>query len=105
MIPKNERYSFKNGIPKRSIVTPFFSLRFDTKNTEGLRLGVVVGKRVDKHAVARNKLKRIFSKAVLKAFRDEKIVGSYVFYLKSSLKEIAEDEFDSILVKAIAQIK
>lgn len=58
MLPKSHRFSFKKGAPKRIYPTSLFVIRYDNKEEKGLKVAVVVGKKVDKKAVIRNKVKR-----------------------------------------------
>lgn len=58
MFKKSFRFSFRGGVPKKSIVTPFFIVRYDTSEENNTQIAVVVGKKVSKKAVERNKIKR-----------------------------------------------
>jgi ribonuclease P protein component len=82
-LPKKNRFSFKNKLPKNTLNSQSFSVRYQ-RNDEGLKIAVVVSKRVDKRATTRNKLKR----EVLKILKDKigtDINQSLIFYLKSSI--------------------
>ncbi len=57
MFSRKNRFSFKKKLPKNIFNSQSFTLRYD-KNDEGLKVGVVVSKKVDKRAVVRNKIKR-----------------------------------------------
>ena len=58
MFSRQNRYSFRKGLPKRTLSTPFFVVKYDKSNDKMLHGAVVVGKKVDKRAVVRNKIKR-----------------------------------------------
>ena len=58
MLSKAHRFSFKKGAPRRIFSSPMFVIRYDTNVNKGLHAAVVVGKKVDKKAVVRNKIKR-----------------------------------------------
>ena len=69
MVPQKFRLpagGFKAGA-YRIVKTPYFSLKFKDNGTEKNRIGVVVGKSVDKRAVRRNSLERQAKNALLKA--------------------------------------
>lgn len=85
MLPKANRFQFKSNLPKQTLNSDSFSLRYD-KNEKELKVAVVVSKKVDKRAVARNRIKRIIMNAVAKSIT----AGSnltLIFYVKSSYKE------------------
>ncbi|HVT00779.1 MAG TPA: ribonuclease P protein component [Patescibacteria group bacterium] len=85
MFPKKSRYSFKEGLPRKVISFPSFSLRFE-KNDIGARIAVVVSKKVDKSAVARNSIKRKFLD-LLKENGAQDLSYSLVFYLRRNALE------------------
>lgn len=98
MLPKANRFTFKSRIPKQILNSKSFSLRYD-RNEEGLKVGVVVSKKVDKSAVARNGLKRKILEAVGNNL--EKNVGlTLVFYVRKQIEgsDIAQEVRDSIVV-------
>ena len=103
MISKNERYSFKKGIPKKTIVTPFFSLRYETKDKPDLRIGVVVGKKVDKLATKRNELKRRFIEVAHRYLKTRDVKGDFVFYLKDKYKDATEDQTVKMIEESIVR--
>ena len=92
MLNKKYRYSFKKGIPKKTIVTPFFSLRYEVKDKQELHIGVVVGKKVDKLATKRNEAKRRFIKIAHDYLKKAGVKGDFVFYLKTEFKDTADEE-------------
>ncbi len=58
MFGRQNRFSFRKGVPKKYFQTPFFAIRYDNNAENGLEVAVVVGKKVDKRATLRNKIKR-----------------------------------------------
>ena len=58
MFKRANRYSFKKSIPSKVFQTPYFAMRFDNDSSV-LSCAVVVGKKVDKSAVVRNRIKRM----------------------------------------------
>jgi ribonuclease P protein component len=63
MLPRTQRLPASTRLAAQKIVqTPFFTMRFARNHFDHNRYGFVVGKRVDKRAVVRNrvKLRRFF---------------------------------------------
>ncbi len=87
MLAKQNRFRFKSKLPRQILNSQSFSIKYD-KNEEGLKVGVVVSKKVDKRAVVRNRIKRVILEAVrLNLSKDLGL--TLVFYTK---KEAAENE-------------
>ena len=80
MFAKKNRFSFKNKLPKQILHSQSFTVRYE-KNEEGLKVAVVVSKKVDKRAVIRNKIKRIILEAVRKTLGTDTGL-TLVFYAK-----------------------
>lgn len=104
MFPKRERYSFKKGLPKHTLSTPFFILRYQKNDLSKLQCAVVVGKKVDKRATARNKLKRRFVHIVKEITEDKNISYDFVFFLKKQIIEIERDQVKAELEKILVKI-
>lgn len=80
MLPKANRFQFKSSLPRQSLNSQSFSIKYD-KNEEGLKVGVVVSKKVDKRAVVRNRIKRVILESVrLSLPKDSGL--TLVFYAK-----------------------
>lgn len=58
MFARTHRFSFKRGAPRKTFASRFFLIKYGKNNESKLRCSVVVGKKVDKRAVVRNKIKR-----------------------------------------------
>lgn len=98
MFAKSHRFSFKKGVPRSYYQTPLFVVRYD-KNLEGnLKCAVVLGKKVDKRAVARNKIKRqlleiirellpLDTKATIAVYAKKPILETELSERKSDLKK------------------
>jgi ribonuclease P protein component len=85
MFAKKNRFSFKNRLPRQSSNFPSFSVRYD-KNDEGLKVAVVVSKKVDKRAVVRNRIKRVILEAIRKEIETSTPM-SLIFYAKKQAAE------------------
>ncbi len=85
MLPKKNRFSFKNRLPRQILNFPSFSVRYE-KNDEGLKVGVVVSRKVDKRAVVRNRIKRVILETVRKNLETDKNLN-LVFYVKKQAAE------------------
>lgn len=85
MLPRKNRFSFKGSLPKKVFRSQSFSVRYE-KNGAGLRVAVVVSKKVDKRATVRNKIKRKILDIVRKQI-EIKTPFDLVFYLKKQAIE------------------
>ena len=96
MLPKANRFTFKTRIPKQILNSKVFSLRYD-KNEEGLKVGVVVSKKVDRSAVVRNTIKRKILAAVAKNL-DKSTGLTLVFYARKQIEgsDLAQEVADAI---------
>lgn len=65
MLAKVNRFVFNTKPPKNTLNSQSFSIRYD-RNEGGLKVGVVVSKKVDKRATVRNRIKRVIMEAVRK---------------------------------------
>jgi len=103
MFKKNNRYSFKKGMPAKSLNSQLFNLRFQ-ENNEGLKFAVITGKKIDARATVRNRLKRRFSEAFRKVLNSKIMNYSLVFFLKKELNNKTftemQAEIENILKKA-----
>jgi ribonuclease P protein component len=100
MFAKSHRFSFKKGAPRSYYQAPLFVLRYDKNQIGSLRCAVVVGKKVDKRAVVRNKIKR----QVLELIRELLSVdtkATIAVYAKKPILEAEIDERRSELKKAL----
>lgn len=99
MFSKKNRYSFKNRLPRQILNFPSFTVRYE-KNEEGLKVAVVVSKKVDKRAVIRNKIKRIILEAVRKTLGTDTGL-TLVFYAKkpAASSENLEKEVADVINK------
>jgi ribonuclease P protein component len=96
MFPKEHRFSFKNKLPTNKFNSPSFTVRYG-ENDGGLKIAVVVPKRVDKRATVRNRIKRKVLGAVRK-FVKEDLGLTLVFYLK---KNSPEQELENEVFAAV----
>ena len=98
MFSKKQRFSFKTKLPKNTLSFPSFSVRYE-KNGEGLKVAVVVSKKVDRRAVVRNKVKRKILEQVRKSINISEQV-TLVFYAKqASVSSNLEQEIEEALSK------
>ncbi len=104
MFEKEKRFSFKQGLPKKVISTPYFSLRFgDRKNDTGTN-AVVVSKKVSKKAVVRNKVKRKVV-AIMKSKLGEKLeLYDVVIYMRPLAETVDDEILEKALIDSIEKI-
>ncbi len=86
MLTKQQRYSFRNGAPKKSTACPFFVLRYEP--AEEFSYAVVVSKKVSTKAVDRNRIKRMFRKALGNIVNDQEVDYSIVFYVRKNCVDV-----------------
>jgi ribonuclease P protein component len=102
MFDRSHRFSFKKGAPKRIFATPLFVIRFDTNNDK-LHSSVVVGKKVDKRAVVRNRIKRQIN-AILKEVLSTELKFDIVFFIKKQINEAETDNIKETIFKSLKEI-
>lgn len=103
MLPKRHRFSFKGGVPHHTYSTPFFVIRYDTSSGSGLHIAVVVGKKVDKRAVFRNRFKRQIGEGVRALLADELNVN-IVLFAKKQIALVDREQLYEELKKAFQAI-
>ena len=103
MFEKKLRFPFKKGTPKTSVNSSQFLLKYGQNKLNHARFAVVVSKKIDKRATARNKIRRRVISLIKKIFEKE-LSFDFVFILR---KEIEQDlqVIESELKKIRAQIK
>lgn len=105
MFNKRQRFSFKKGVPKRVFTSPFFVLRYQRKVLPEAHYSVVVGKRVDKKAVIRNRVKRQLMKNLEELFENKSSDLDIVIYGRKGILNATSKESLGELKKALEQIK
>lgn len=104
MFAKKQRYSFKKGIPNKVFVTSYFVIRYEVKDDTVFQCAVVVGKKVDKKAVGRNRIKRIIVKNIKDlVLQNQK--ANLIFYARNKINELTEEQIRDELQKAFKTIK
>lgn len=104
MFARSHRFSFKKGAPRNVYQTPFFVIRYDHKNEGSFECAVVVGKKVDKRAVVRNKIKRQMV-VCIKELVPATTASRFVIYAKKSILETTIEAKKEELKKAFEIIK
>lgn len=102
MFEKEKRYSFKQGLPKKVIPTPYFTFRYGDAKSETGTNAVVVSKKVSKKAVTRNRIKR----KTLAILKDELGEKNYdiVIYIKPQKEQIDDRLLEKYLKEVIEKI-
>lgn len=82
----------------QSFTHPLFSLRVRKNNIPHNRFGFIVSKRIDKRAVVRNRIKRIF-RSCIEDICDKMPVGyDMLFVLKKAIANTKRDEMSLIFI-------
>ncbi len=103
MFARSHRFSFKRGVPRNTFQTPFFVIRYDKGSEEKLECAVVVGKRVDKKATSRNRIKRQ-TVAIIKDILSSEAPFRLVIYAKRSILGTQSEEIRNDLKKSFETI-
>lgn len=103
MLSHKFRYSFKKGLPKKVLHTPYFTLRYETSHDHGT-YAVVVGKKVDSRATYRNAIKRRFLQVFEQRAPWKTCTFTLVFYLKKEATTKNLEELGIMIEQAIHTI-
>lgn len=90
MLAKQHRYPFHSGLPRKSVHSPYFVLRY--QESQMFRVGIVVSKKTASHAVDRNKLKRVYKRVLKKIIVGANKTYDLVFYLRKRSAMSTEEE-------------
>lgn len=104
MFEKEKRFSFKQGLPKKVISTPFFSLRFDNAMSSSGTNAVVVSKKVSKKAVTRNRIKRKTLSVLKNNLGEKEKKYDIVIYIKPYKGDMNETLLEKSLIESIQKI-
>lgn len=104
MFAKSHRFSFKKGAPRRIYSTPLFVVRYDDNEKNGLHAAVVVGKKVDKKAVGRNRIKRQLAMTIEGLIPKDTNVD-IVLFAKKQIETVEKEKIREELLKVFKQIK
>lgn len=104
MFARAHRFSFKRGAPRNFYNTSLFILRYDRNVNSNLECAVVVGKKVDKKAVVRNRIKRQLV-AQIKSLVPTTTPYRVVIIAKKPILEATNDKKYEELTKAFQSTK
>jgi len=102
MLDRSHRFSFKRGAPRQIYKTPLFVVRF-APNGDQLHFAVVVGKKVDKRAVIRNRIKRQLT-ATITELLGKDLQYDIVLFVKKQIIEVDNDTIIEQLEKTLTEI-
>lgn len=104
MLKKEYRYSFKKGVPRNTVSSPLFTVRYQKSSDTHVHCGVVVSKKVSMLATERNRLKRLTLEILSKELQVEKIPFDLVFYLKKEIMKEGKEKIANELAELIQKI-
>lgn len=104
MLKKEYRYSFKKGLPRNTLSSHLFTVRYQKSSEEHGHCGVVASKKVSMLATERNRLKRLVLEILSKELQVEKIPFDLVFYLKKEIMKEGKEKIASDLAELIQKI-
>lgn len=106
MLPKHHRLPGNTRFHKAQVIkTPLFSLRVQSNSLESSRFGFVVSKKVDKRAVVRNRLKRVFRSCIEEKLSQIKPGNDMLFILSPTLLTISREEMKEELAKIFSSLR
>ena len=93
MFKRQNRFLFQDRLPKYSISSPFFVLRYEKNGDKDFQVAVVASKKIDKRAIKRNQAKR----KVLHILHEQANLPhlKLVFYLKKSILSARVEDLKS----------
>lgn len=104
MFAKKYRFSFKKGLPKNAVSTPLFTMRYGQSPVFRVQIAVVVSKKIDKSAAARNLIRRRFLHALHTVLKEEDSPFVYVFFLKKESALKKEKEFEKEIQNTLKRV-
>ena len=102
MLPRANRFSFTTGVPRKTYGTQFFAIRYE-ENDDKLKSAVVVGKKVDKRAVVRNKIKRQINHVIIEALSLE-AKYKLIIYAKKPINGLTSKQIREELMNSFKTI-
>lgn len=97
MLKKAFRLNKKTGVFGQSFTAPFFSVRIKKNNLSHNRFGFIVSKRIDKRAVVRNRLKRVFRSNIEDSLEQMRNGYDMLFILRKQVAQKTREEMRSAL--------
>lgn len=98
MFKKRQRLNLKQRQQfDKSIITPFFVIKYKQNNMSYNRYGFVIGKKIDARAVVRNKVRRKITAWMEKVNPDMKQGYEILFILKKNIFVSLEESYDSLI--------
>lgn len=104
MFEKEKRFSFKQGLPKKVISTPYFSLRFGLTKSDTGTVAVVVSKKVSKKAVIRNKIKRKFISVLKENLKEKQELYDIVIYVRPTPENVQDNIIEKLIKESLEKI-
>jgi len=104
MFEKEKRYSFKKGLPRKAISTPYFTLRYGAASGDTGTNAVVVSKKVSKKAVTRNQIKRKILNILRQHLAEKNDTIDLVIYVRPQIIGIEDAQIENVLKESISKI-
>lgn len=93
MLKKQYRLpAYTKLINNQAYTTPFFSLKIVRNNLNHNRFGFVIGKKIDKRATVRNRIRRIFRSCIEEMFGQISIGYDMLFFPKALILEMQREK-------------
>jgi ribonuclease P protein component len=98
MFARQNRFSFKKGVPRKTFSNSFLFVRYDKTSTSNLECAVVVGKKVDTRAVIRNSVKRMLV-SIIKEIVSIDAQYKIVLYARKPILSMNREEIKEQMVQ------
>lgn len=93
MLPKQYRLPSNARLRNAAFYkTPHFSVKIAKNNLPESRFAFIVRKSVDKRAVVRNRIRRVFRSCIEEMLKDIRVGNDMLFLLEKSIIEKSRDE-------------
>lgn len=103
MLARKLRYSFGKGLPKDTVHSTLFTLRFE-KSDKNPKVAVVVSKKIDARATVRNRVKRVMA-AHLARLVPNINPYSLVFFMKKEIVRADSNVIDEKIKEVFSKLK
>ena len=103
MFARQNRFSFRKGVPKKIFSNSFLLIRYDRSTNPKFECAVVVGKKVDTRAVVRNSVKRMLV-SIIKELIDTDTQYIIVMYAKKPILLMKREEIKEQMTNVFATI-
>jgi ribonuclease P protein component len=100
----HDRQDFERALKNRAFIDKWLAIHWEQNNSGVDRLGIVISKRTVKHAVARNKIKRLIREAFRTDDCQKKISYNVVIRLRKNVLAAESREFRRTISRLLTKV-